>query len=376
MSDKDPSVPPQGNPGPKRTPLHDRHVAAGAKLVEFAGWEMPVRYASETSEHRAVRGAAGLFDVSHMGEFSVRGPGALDFLQGLTPNNVARLRPGRIHYSGLLTPEATYVDDLLVYQLGEADYMLVVNAANLDGDLEWLRSHPHPECEIEDHSDRYALLAVQGPKATEILRRLTAVELDPIRYYRFASGTVAGAECLVSRTGYTGEDGFELYVAPEEAPAIWDALFEAGAGDGLVPAGLAARDSLRLEAGMALYGHEIDRTTTPYEAGLGWVVKLKKGDFMGREVLVEQKRQGTERRLIGFEISGRGIARQGHSLVHEGEEVGRVTSGGWSPTFEKAIGTAYLPSALAATGTELEIAVRRRRLAAVVVDLPFYRRDS
>ncbi len=385
MSDNPPLVPPQGNAlGPKRTPLHDCHVAAGAKLVEFAGWEMPVRYASELEEHRAVRGAAGLFDVSHMGEFSVRGPGALDFLQGLTPNNVARLRPGRIHYSGLLTPEATYVDDLLVYQLGEAEYMLVVNAANSGGDMEWLRSHPHPECEIEDHSDRYALLALQGPKATEILRRVVtlaplrgdaAVELEAIRYYRFVFGSVAGADCIVSRTGYTGEDGFELYLAPEAAPAVWDALLEAGAGDGLVPAGLAARDSLRLEAGMALYGHEIDRTTTPYEAGLGWVVKLKKGDFLGRDVLVAQKRQGTERRLIGFEISGRGIARQGHALVHDGAEVGRVTSGGWSPSFEKAIGTAYLPPDLAATGTELEVNLRRRRLAATVVDLPFYRRE-
>ncbi len=365
------------HPAPKRTPLHDRHVAAGGKMVEFAGWEMPVRYASEIEEHRAVRDAAGLFDVSHMGEFRVHGPGARGFLQGMTPNNVARLRPGRIHYSGLLTPEATYVDDLLVYQLAEADYMLVVNAANLAGDMEWLLSHPHPECQIEDHSDRYALLAVQGPRATDILRRHTAAELDQIVYYRFERGTVAGIECIISRTGYTGEDGFELYLAPDAAPAVWDALLESGANDGLVPAGLAARDSLRLEAGMALYGHEIDRTTTPYEAGLSWVVKLKKkSDFLGREVLVEQKRNGTERQLIGFEIRGRGIARQGHSLLHDGEEVGRVTSGGWSPSFEKAIGTAYVPSRLATTGSELEVAVRRRRLAAVVVDLPFYRRDA
>ncbi len=364
------------NPAPQRTPLYDRHVAAGGKMVEFAGWVMPVRYASETLEHRAVRGAAGLFDVSHMGEFRVHGPGALAFLQGLTPNNVARLKPGRIHYSGLLTPEATYVDDLLVYQLAEADYMLVVNAANLDGDLEWLKSHRQGDVEIEDHSDRYALLALQGPKATDILRRHTAVELDPIRYYHFDRGAVAGAECIVSRTGYTGEDGFELYLAPEDAPGVWDALLESGAGDGLVPAGLAARDSLRLEAGMALYGHEIDRATTPYEAGLGWVVKLKKkSDFLGREVLVEQKKNGTARQLIGFEISGRGIARQGHSLLHEGEEVARVTSGGWSPSAGIAIGTALVPSALAAAGTELEVAVRRRRLAATVVDLPFYRRD-
>ncbi len=377
-----PLVPLRGNPEPKRTPLHDRHVAAGGKMVEFAGWQMPVRYASEIEEHRAVRAAAGLFDVSHMGEFRVRGPGALDFLQGLTPNNVARLRPGRIHYSGLLTPEATYVDDLLVYQLAEADYMLVVNAANLDGDLEWLRSHLRSptadqavDCEIEDHSERWALLALQGPRATDILRRHTPADLDAILYYRFVRDTVAGIDCLVSRTGYTGEDGFELYLAPDAAPAVWDTLIESGTGDGLVPAGLAARDSLRLEAGMALYGHEIDRTTTPYEAGLGWVVKLKKGDFLGRDVLVEQKREGTRRQLIGFEIRGRGIARQGHALLHDSQEVGRVMSGGWSPSFEKAIGTAYVPRHLAAAGTELEVAVRRRQLAAVVVPLPFYRRD-
>ena len=364
------------NPAPKRTPLYERHVEAGGKMVEFAGWEMPVRYASEIEEHRAVRGAAGLFDVSHMGEFRVYGTGAKAFLQSLTPNNVARLKPGRIHYSGLLTPEATYIDDLLVYQLAEADYMLVVNAANLDGDLEWLQSHQEGDVEIEDHSDRYALLALQGPRATDILRRHTAVELDAIRYYRFDLGDVAGAQCIVSRTGYTGEDGFELYLAPEDAPGVWDALLGSGAGNGLVPAGLAARDSLRLEAGMALYGHEIDRTTTPYEAGLGWTVKLKKkSDFLGRDVLIDQKQNGTARQLIGFEISGRGIARQGHTLLHEGREVGTVASGSWSPSFEKAIGTALVPANLATTGTELEVAVRRRRLPAIVVDLPFYRRE-
>ena len=363
------------NSGPKRTALYDRHVAAGAKMVEFAGWEMPVRYASEIDEHRAVRNAAGLFDVSHMGEFLVTGAGALDFLQRMTPNNVAKLAPGRAHYSGLLTPEATYVDDLLVYQLDTAKYLLVVNAGNLPEDLEWLRSHPHPDCEIEDHSDRYALLALQGPRALEILARHTDADLENITYYHFAFGSVAGAPCLISRTGYTGEDGFELYLAPEVAPGVWDALLDSGAADGLVPAGLAARDSLRLEAGMALYGHEINRETTPYEAKLGWVVKLKKGDFLGREVLREQKRQGTDRRLIGFEIRGRGIARQGHPIVHDDQEVGQVTSGGWSPSFEKAIGTAYVPPHLAEEGTELEVAVRRRKLAATVVALPFYRRE-
>ncbi len=362
--------------GPKRTALYDRHLAANAKMVEFAGWEMPVRYASELEEHRAVRNAAGLFDVSHMGEFRVHGPGALDFLQGMTPNNVAKLQLGQAHYSGLLTPEATYVDDLLVYRLGEADYLLVVNAGNLDQDLQWLQSHPHPNCTIEDHSDRYALLALQGPKATEILARHTATELGAIRYYHFVQGSVAGADCLISRTGYTGEAGFELYLDPADAPNIWDVLLDSGASDGLIPAGLAARDSLRLEAGMALYGHEIDRQTTPYEANIGWVVKLKKGDFLGREVLRGQKRQGTAKQLIGFEIKGRGIARQDHAILHNDAEVGRVTSGGWSPTFDKAIGTGYVPPELAALGTEFQIAVRKRRFDAVVVSLPFYRRED
>ena len=361
---------------PKRTALYDRHVAAGAKMVEFAGWQMPVRYGSEIDEHRAVRGAAGLFDVSHMGEVRVSGDGALDFLQRMTPNNVAKLRPGRAQYSGLLTPEATYVDDILVYQLGDATYLLVVNAGNLEADLEWLRSHPHPGCSIEDLSERYALLALQGPEAAAILAPHTACDLGAIRYYRFATGSVAGAECLISRTGYTGEAGFELYLEPEAAPRVWDALLETGAARGLKPAGLAARDSLRLEAGMALYGHELDRATTPYEAGLGWVVKLKKGDFLGRGALIAQKRDGTDRQLIGFEISGKGIARQDQPVLQGEEEIGRVRSGGWSPTFEKAIGTAYVPRHLARAGTRLEIAVRRRRLSALAADLPFYRREN
>lgn len=359
----------------KRTPLYDCHRRAGARLVEFAGWEMPVRYGSELDEHRAVRTAAGLFDVSHMGQIRVRGAGAFDFLQRLTPNNVGRLKPGRAHYSGLLTEQATYVDDLLVYQLADGDYLLVVNAANLAADFEWIVSRLHPACTIEDHSERWALLALQGPRAVEILKRHTDADLDSSRYYRFVEDRVAGATCLLSRTGYTGEDGFELYLAPDDAPATWDLLLESGAGDGLIPAGLGARDTLRLEAGMALYGHELDRTTTPYEAGLNWVVKLKKGDFIGRDVLVAQKRGGLERKLVGFEVQGRGIARQHHRVLVGEREVGTVRSGTWSPTLEKAIGTAYLPPELAAPGTGLEIEVRRRRLPAQVVPLPFYKRE-
>jgi aminomethyltransferase len=370
-----PETPPESS-GPRRTPLYDNHRRAGAKLVDFAGWEMPVRYSSEIEEHRAVRNAAGLFDVSHMGEVRVRGEGAVEFLQRLTPNNVAKLKPGRAHYSALLTEEATYVDDLLVYRLAADDFLVVVNAANRAGDVEWIRSHPHPGCEVDDVSDRYALLALQGPRAVEILSRHTDADLGAVGYYRFTTGEVAGRSAILSRTGYTGEDGYELYLDPEDAPAIWDLLLESGAPDGLLPAGLGARDTLRLEAGMALYGHEIDRTTTPYEAGLGWVVKLKKGDFVGRDVLVRQKQEGVEKKLIGFEVVGRGIARQGHELHHGEERVGAVRSGSWSPTYEKAIGTAYVPPALAEEGTELEIEVRKKRLPAKVVPLPFYKRDA
>ncbi|MGB3561661.1 MAG: glycine cleavage system aminomethyltransferase GcvT [Thermoanaerobaculia bacterium] len=359
-----------------RSPLHDRHVAAGAKLVEFAGWEMPVQYGGVIGEHRAVRSAAGLFDVSHMGEFLVTGPGAESFIQRLTPNDVAKLTPGRAHYSGLLTTDGTYVDDLLVYRLGEEEFLLVVNAANTQKDFEWVRTHLDGEVELADRSMDYALLALQGPRALDILQPLTETDLSTIRYYRFADGVVAGSPSLISRTGYTGEDGFELYLPPAEAAAVWDRLLEVGTPDGLVPAGLGARDTLRLEAGMALYGHEIDDTTTPWDAGLDWLVKLDKGDFVGRQALVAQKDAGTQRRLVGFEVEGRGIARQGHPVMDDGKRVGEVTSGTWSPTFEKALGMAYLPHSLAEPETELALEVRGKLLTARVVELPFYKRSK
>lgn len=359
-----------------RTPLYDEHVAAGAKMVEFAGWHMPVRYSSEIEEHRAVRTAAGLFDVSHMGEFSVHGPGALDFLQYLTPNNVSRLKIGQAHYSALLTEEATYIDDLLIYRLAEDDFMLVVNAANIDGDFAWIEQHAADyDCQLSNRSDETALLALQGPKAAAILGHVCDADLEALRYYYFLQDQeVAGSVCLLSRTGYTGEEGFELYLSPHDAPEVWRRLLAAGAEHGLLPAGLAARDSLRLEAGMALYGHEIDRTTTPYEAGLGWTVKLKKGDFIGRDVLARQKGAGVERQLVGFEITGRGIARAEHRVFSGEDVVGEVRSGSWAPTLEKAIGTAYVPKALAEPDTEFEIEVRKRRLPARVVPMPFYKR--
>jgi aminomethyltransferase len=342
---------------------------------------MPVQYAGVMEEHRAVRNAAGLFDVSHMGEVRVRGAGAEGFLQYLTPNDVSRLPVGRAHYSGLLTERGTYVDDLLIYHLGEGDYMLVVNAANAATDLEWVQDHAaawEGEVEVEDAGDAYALLALQGPKALEILEPLTRSRVGETRYYGFSEGEVGQIPALISRTGYTGEDGFELYVAPEHAAGLWEMLMDQGADAGLVPAGLGARDTLRLEAAMALYGHELDRTTTPWEAGLGWVVKPDAADFIGRDALLRQKQEGVGRKLIGFEVVGRGIARQGHGVRAAGdsEVVGTVTSGTFSPTFEKALGMAYVPPRLAEPGRELEIDVRGRAVAAKVVEMPFYRREK
>ena len=373
-----PAAPDPGTSSLRRTPLHDRHVLAGAKLVDFAGWEMPVQYAGVMDEHRAVRAAAGLFDVSHMGEIRVAGPGAVAFVQSITPNDVAKLAVGRIHYSAILTPEGTYIDDLLVYRIAADELMLVVNASNADGDFAWIRAQLDGRegdgVELEDVSHRYALLALQGPEAVEILRPLTDVDLDAIKYYGFAVGQVLERYAIVSRTGYTGEDGFELYVAPEAADPLWDGLLAAGAPRGLVPAGLGARDTLRLEAAMALYGHEIDRTTTPWEAALDWTVRLDKGDFVGRTALVAAKERGLERRLVGFEVEGRGIARQGHAVLEAGREAGRVTSGTFSPTFERALGLAYVEKSLAAPGTAVQIDVRGKPVAARVVPTPFYKR--
>lgn len=364
------------NPIPRRTPLYEAHVEAGAKLVDFAGWEMPVQYKGLIDEHRAVRTAAGLFDCSHMGEFRIAGPGALAFVQSFTPNDAAKLVTGRIHYSALLTADGTFIDDLLVYRMGDQEFMLVVNASNIAGDFAWVESLPRPAgVTLENLSDDYALLALQGPRSVAILQPLTATPLAPIKYYGFVHGEVAGRKAILSRTGYTGEDGFELFVAPQDAIPLWRALMAAGQPAGLVPAGLGARDTLRLEAGMPLYGHEIDRTTTPWDARLDWTVKLQKGDFVGREALVAARARGESRHLVGYEVESRGIARQGCAIMKAGEKVGVVTSGTWSPTFEKALGMAYVPVAMAAVGTGVEIDVRGKPLAARVTALPFYKRS-
>jgi aminomethyltransferase len=360
----------------KRSPLDAAHRAAGARLIGFAGWELPVRYSSVVDEHNAVRTHAGLFDVSHMGEVRVKGPGALDYLQRMTCNDVGRLRVGRAQYNGLTTPEGGFVDDLLVYRLGDEDYLLVVNAANRAKDVAWLESHvAGEELQLADESEEWAQLALQGPEAEAILTALARRPPGDLRYYGFRRDEVAGTPCIVSRTGYTGEDGFELYAAAGAATGLWEALLAAGRERGLVPVGLAARDTLRLEAKMTLYGNDIDETTTVLEADLGWIVKLGKGEFIGRSVLARQAEEGVARKLIGFEMRGRAIARHGYAMLHGGTQVGRVTSGSFAPFLEKSIGLAYLPVALAEVGTELAVEIRGRAEPAVVVPTPFYKRS-
>jgi aminomethyltransferase len=344
-------------------------------MVPFAGWEMPVQYTGVIDEHMAVRTRAGLFDVSHMGEVDVVGREALDYLQRVTCNDVSRLAPGRIQYSALTTPEGTFVDDLLVHKRGEDDYLLVINAGNTPKDVDWLRYHAKGyDLRLTDVSDRWCQLALQGPRSQEILQPLTDATLASMKYYTFSQSKVSGVPCIVSRTGYTGEDGFEIYGPTEAAEKLWYAVLGAGAPHGLVPAGLAARDTLRLEAKMALYGNDIDDTTTVLEADLGWILKLEKGDFLGRETLMRQKADGVTRLLVGFETEGRAIARHGHIAMSKGEPVGTVTSGTFAPFLKKNIGLAYLPVALAAPGSRFDIDIRGRMEPAVVVPTPFYKR--
>ncbi len=359
----------------KKTPLHDAHRQAGARMVAFAGWDMPVQYTGVIDEHMAVRTRAGLFDVSHMGEVDVVGREALEFLQHVTCNDVSRLAPGRIQYSALTTPAGTFVDDLLVYKRGEDDYLLVINAGNTPKDVDWLRYHAKGyNLRLEDASDRWCQLALQGPRAQEILQPLTPAALASMKYYGFVQDKVCGVPCIVSRTGYTGEDGFEIYGPSESAEKIWYGILGAGAPHGLVPAGLAARDTLRLEAKMALYGNDIDETTTVLEADLGWILKIEKGDFLGRDTLMRQKAEGVTRSLVGFETEGRAVARHGHVATSQGRTVGTVTSGTFAPFLKKNIGLAYLPIALKQPGSRFEIDIRGRMEPAVVVPTPFYSR--
>jgi aminomethyltransferase len=361
----------------KRTPLHGVHVAAGARMVPFGGWDMPVQYSGIIEEHRAVRTRAGLFDVSHMGEVSLSGPGAAAFIQRLVANDFGRVAVGQAMYTPMCTPEGGILDDLLVYRLGEGRLMAVVNAANTDADLAWMRSHLPADCTLTDVSADTALLAVQGPRAAAILGRLTREPVDLIKYYWFREGVaVAGRRVIVSRTGYTGEDGFELYAAAEDAVHLWEAILEAGRPDGVLPAGLGARDTLRLEAGLLLHGNDMDTTTTPIEVGLGWTVKLQKGDFIGADVLRRQKAEGTARRLVGFILEDRAIARHGFPVLIDGRPAGTVTSGSFGPTVEKNIGLAMVPLSHAAPGSRIAVEIRGRAVPAAVVKTPFYTRPK
>ena len=359
----------------KRTPLHDVHVALGAKIVPFAGYEMPVQYPSGiTAEHKAVRESCGMFDVSHMGEVLVRGPDAIRFVSSLTSNDVAALAIGQIQYSTLLRADGTIVDDLLVYRFAD-QLMLVINASNREKDLAHLRAGLVGfECIMTDISDSIALLAVQGPDAAGVVQSIADVPLADVKYYRFTEGHVAGVPCTFSRTGYTGEDGFELYFGATSAVAVWNAVMATGK---VTPTGLGARDSLRLEAGLCLYGHELNDQVTPIEAGLNWIVKLGKAEtFLGRDVLARQHNEGTDRRLVGFTIDERAIPRQGYGVIYGGMAFGEVCSGTMSPSLGAPIGTCYLPSAAAVVGTQFEVDIRGKRLPARVVKLPFYKRSA
>ncbi len=362
-----------------QTPLDARHRALGARMIPFAGWEMPVQYSGIIEEHRAVREAAGLFDLSHMGELFVRGPGAAAALDYALVTAPSRLKVGRAHYSMICAPDGSVLDDLIVYRLGDEEFLVVANASNRETVAAELTARlAGHEATLDDASLRTALVAIQGPRSREILQAHSSIDLEPLKYYGISEGMICKRPARVARTGYTGEDGFEIYLDWGDAERIWDHLLEEGAAAGLKPAGLGARDTLRLEAGMPLYGQELDRETTPFEAGLGRVVKFDKpGDFVGRSAL-EAAKDAPAKQLVGLRITGRGIARNGYSvyLPAAAEPIGRVTSGTSSPTLGHAIAMAYVHPEAAAPETELEVAIRNDRATAVVVPLPFYRRAS
>ncbi len=358
----------------KKTALNAIHRQLGARMVDFAGWDMPVQYAGPLKEHLAVRTRAGIFDVSHMGEVELSGTTAEETTQRVTCNDVRRLANGQIQYSALITPQGTFVDDILVHRLGPGHFFLCVNSGNQEKDYRWIRDHAISGTQVLYRSEDFSQLAVQGPKALAILEPLTGLSLRQMKYYWFGKGKFAGVDAMVSRTGYTGEDGFEIYVDPAHAELVWTRIMEAGAPHGLEPAGLAARNTLRLEAKMALYGHDIDDTTTVLEADLGWICRFDKGDFIGRDALVKQREAGITRRLAGFEMIERGIARDQYPVEIEGRRIGAVTSGSYAPYLEKNIGLTYLPVASCAVGTEFQVVIRERPVKARVVPTPFYRR--
>jgi len=360
----------------KKTPLNARHRAHGARMVPFGGWDMPVEYSGITNEHLAVRTKAGLFDVSHMGQIELAGRDALAAVQRVSSNDAAKLSVGQAQYSALTTPAGTFVDDLLVYRLAGDHFLLVVNAGNIEKAYKWISDETRAigDVAVVNSSARYALLAVQGPAAADIVQQLTTIDLASLKYYWFAHGEVAGVRSIISRTGYTGEDGFELFIPPASAEGIWNTILETGAGKGIVPVGLGARDTLRLEAGMHLSGQDIDETTTVLEADLGWIIGWKKADFIGKAALEQQKNAGLTRKLVGFEMTAPGIARHGYKAYAAGGE-GIVTSGTQTPLLKKAIGMAYLPIAATTIDTEFEIDIRGRRTPARVVPRQFYKRS-
>lgn len=360
----------------KRTALYNSYAEHGGKTIDFGGWDLPVQFSSIKAEHEAVRTKAGLFDVSHMGEVLVTGEDALPYLQKLMTNDVSKLKIGQAQYTAMCYEDGGTIDDLLIYKRQENDYLLVVNASNLEKDFEWMQKHTSGNVQVEDKSPDYALLALQGPVAEEVLQRLTDEPLKEIKFFRFKEDVlIDGQSVLISRTGYTGEDGFEIYGAPEALVALWDSILSEGKEDGVVPAGLGARDTLRFESGLPLYGQELSATISPLEAGLGFVVKLNKEmDFIGKKALAKQKEEGVSRKLVGLEMIDKGIPRTGYKVFIDEEEVGEVTTGTQSPTLNKNIGFALLKTEHTAIGTEVIVQVRKRLLKAVVIATPFYKR--
>lgn len=360
----------------QKTPLYDLHQKLGARLIEFGGWLMPVQYSGIIEEHKAVRSAAGLFDLSHMGEIEVSGSGALEFLQYVTTNDVSKLKLWQAHYTFMLYPDGGFVDDLIVYRLPDK-YLLVVNASNIEKDFNWLQESQvisTASVNIRNRSEQTALISIQGPRAVEILQPLVDVKLEDIAYYYCKQAKFGDVDVLLARTGYTGEDGFELFFDRQHAEAVWNKIQEAGKPQGLLPVGLGARDTLRLEAKMALYGNDIDGSHNPLEAGLNWAVKLDKGEFCGKRQLAQVKQAGPKRKLVGFEMLDKPIARHGYLVAKDGQTVGVVTSGAPSPTLGKNIGLAYLPTELAEIGTKFQVIIREKPIEAVVVKTPFYTR--
>lgn len=359
----------------KKTPLYAEHVKAGARIVPFAGYLMPIQYTKIIEEHRAVRSAAGMFDLSHMGEFRVTGNDRLAAMDRLVTNDVRGLEVGQVRYTPMCYPDGGIVDDLLVYRY-EYHLMLVVNASNIEKDFEWIAGHLDGDVKLLNESDETALIAIQGPRAEEILGPLVDANLSAIAYYHFVTGTVSGARATISRTGYTGEDGFELYLGANDAAGVWETLHQRGEPLGLVPVGLGARDTLRLEAGYMLYGNDIDETTSPLEAGLGWTVKFGDHDFVARDVLERQKAEGVSKRIVQIEMLDRAIPRPHSTVLHDGTAAGELTSGTFSPTFGKGIGMGYVERGAARTGTELQVDIRNERHPARVARKPMYKREG